>query len=104
MEYLEHNPDSQEEFDNIVNDTSVTKANHYFIPDVYDATYLSMELYIPRDEYGPDKIFEREVWVTNWKGHRISHLGHTHARGRIYRWAHVIFRIRGFVKVLICRR
>jgi hypothetical protein len=53
-EYLENDPDFQEEFDNIVNDKNVPEADDNFTPDVFDDTYLNMELAIPRDEAGPD--------------------------------------------------
>jgi hypothetical protein len=53
-EYLEHDPDFQEEFDSIVNDPSVPEADDGFTPDVFDDTYLNMELAIPRDGDGPE--------------------------------------------------
>ena len=53
-EYLENDPDFQEEFDNIVNDPSVPEADDDFTPDVFDDTYLNMELAIPRDGDGPE--------------------------------------------------
>ncbi len=54
-EYLEHDPDFQEEFDNIVNDPTVPEADDGFTPDVFDDTYLNMELAIPRDgDDGPE--------------------------------------------------
>lgn len=54
-EYLENDPDSQEEFDSIVNDPTVPEAEDGFTPDVFDDTYLNMELAIPRDgDDGPE--------------------------------------------------
>jgi hypothetical protein len=53
-EYLENDPDFQEEFDNIVNDPSVPEADDEFTPDVFNDTYMNMELAIPRDGYGPE--------------------------------------------------
>ena len=53
-EYLENDPDFQEEFDNIVNDSSIKEADDDFTPDVFDDTYLNMELAIPRDGDGPE--------------------------------------------------
>jgi hypothetical protein len=53
-EYLENDPDFQEEFDNIINDPNVPEADTGFTPDVYDDTYLNMELAIPRDGDGPE--------------------------------------------------
>jgi hypothetical protein len=52
-EYLQYNPDFQEEFDNIVNDPGISEADKDFTPDVFDDTYLNMELAIPRDSNGP---------------------------------------------------
>jgi hypothetical protein len=46
-EYLEYDPDFQEEFDNIVNDSSVPEADKDFTPDMFDDTYVNMELVIP---------------------------------------------------------
>jgi hypothetical protein len=53
-EYLQNDPDFQDEFDNIVNDPTVPEADDTFTPDVFDDTYLNMELAIPRDEDGPE--------------------------------------------------
>jgi hypothetical protein len=53
-EYLEYDPDFQEEFNNIVNDPSVPEADDNFTPDVFGDTYLNMELAIPRDSDGPE--------------------------------------------------
>jgi hypothetical protein len=53
-EYLEYDPDFQEEFDNIVNDSSVPEADKDFTPDVFDDTYVNMELAVPRDGDGPE--------------------------------------------------
>jgi hypothetical protein len=53
-EYLLYDPDFQEEFDNIVNDPGISEADKDFTPDVFDDTYLNMELAIPRDSDGPE--------------------------------------------------
>jgi hypothetical protein len=53
-EYLENDPDFQEEFDNIINDSNVPEADDDFTPDACDDTYLHMELATPRDGDGPD--------------------------------------------------
>ncbi len=54
-EYLQHDPDFQEEFDNIVNDPNVPEADDTFTPDVFGDTYLNMELAIPRGgDDGPE--------------------------------------------------
>ena len=42
------------EFDGIINNSNAPEADAYFTPDVFDDTYLSMELAIPRDRDGPD--------------------------------------------------
>jgi hypothetical protein len=52
-EYLQYSPDFQQEFDNIVNDPGISEADKDFTPDVFDNTYLNMELAIPRDSDGP---------------------------------------------------
>jgi hypothetical protein len=53
-EYLQYDPDFQEEFDNIVNDPGISEADKDFIPDVFHGAYLNMELAIPRDSDGPE--------------------------------------------------
>jgi hypothetical protein len=53
-EYLESDPDFQEEFDNISSDPTVPEADDAFTPDVFDDTYLHMELAVPRDGEGPE--------------------------------------------------
>jgi hypothetical protein len=53
-EYLQYNPDFQEEFYNIVNDPGISEANKDFTPDVFEDTYINMELAIPRDSDGPE--------------------------------------------------
>jgi hypothetical protein len=51
-EYLQYDPDFQEEFDNIVNDPGISEADKDFTPYVFDNTYIDMELAIPRDSDG----------------------------------------------------
>jgi hypothetical protein len=53
-EYLQYDPDFQEEFDNTVNDPGISEADEDFTPDVFDNTYLNMELAIPRDSNGSE--------------------------------------------------
>jgi hypothetical protein len=53
-EYMESDADFQAEFDNIMNDPNVPEADKDFDPDVYDDTYVNMELAIPRDSEGPE--------------------------------------------------
>jgi hypothetical protein len=53
-EFMEFDPDFQEEFNQIVNDPNIPEADKDFTPDVFDDTYLNMELAIPRDSDGPE--------------------------------------------------
>jgi hypothetical protein len=53
-ECLEHDPDFQEELDNIVNNSKVPEANDDFAPDAHNDTHVSMELAMPRDGNGPE--------------------------------------------------
>ena len=53
-EYLEYNPDFQGEFINIIKYSNVPEADTNFKPNVFDDTYLNMELVIPRDGDGPN--------------------------------------------------
>ena len=55
--YLKYDPDFQEEFDSIINDSNVPEADANFMPDVFDETYLNMELVIPR--YGVGHVFAK---------------------------------------------
>jgi hypothetical protein len=52
-EYLQYDLDFQEEFDNIMNDPNIPEADKDFTPDLFDDTYLNMELVVPRDSDGP---------------------------------------------------
>ena len=47
-EELQHDSDFQEEFNRVVSDDSLPEADELFTPDVYDDTYLNMELALPR--------------------------------------------------------
>ena len=49
LECLESNPDFQEESDHIVNSPKVPEADEEFTPDVFDNTYLNMQLAVPRE-------------------------------------------------------
>ena len=42
------------DFDSIINDSNVPEADADFMPDVFDNTYLNIDLEIPRDGNGPD--------------------------------------------------
>ena len=53
-EYLEYDLDFQEEFNGIINNSNVAEADSDFMLDVFDDTYLNMELSISRDGDGPD--------------------------------------------------
>jgi hypothetical protein len=60
-EYLENDPDFQEEFDNIISESNIPEADDTFTPDVHGDAYINMELAIPRDGDGPDfaKVVKR---------------------------------------------
>ena len=45
---FQYDPEFQEEFDRVVNDELLPEADELFSPDVYDDTYLNMELALPR--------------------------------------------------------
>jgi hypothetical protein len=51
---LENDPDFQEEFDNVVDDSNVPEAGDDFTPDVCDDTHLNLELATSRDGDGPE--------------------------------------------------
>jgi hypothetical protein len=53
-EYMEFDSDFQEEFNRIIDDPNVPEADKDFTPDVFDDTYLNMELAIPRTGDGPE--------------------------------------------------
>jgi hypothetical protein len=53
-EYMAHDMDFQEEFNDIVNDPGIPEAEKDWDPDVYGDTYTGMELAIPRDGDGPE--------------------------------------------------
>jgi hypothetical protein len=56
-EYLQHDLDFQEEFNNIVKDPGILEANKDFTPDVFDNTsYLNMELAIPGTVMVPNSL------------------------------------------------
>ena len=48
-EYLEYDPDFQDQFDKIINNSNVLESDADFTPYVFDNTYLNMELAIPID-------------------------------------------------------
>ena len=52
--YVDYDEDFQKEFDFVVSNENVAEADADFSPDVYDDTYLNMELAVPRDGDGPD--------------------------------------------------
>ena len=52
--YLKYDPYFQEEFDSIINNFNVPEADADFMPDLFDDTYLNMELVIPRYGDGPN--------------------------------------------------
>ena len=55
---FDRNPDFQEEFKNIVSNEEVSEAENEFLPDVYDNTYLTMDLAPPK-RGEPDPQFTR---------------------------------------------
>ncbi len=60
-EYLQHDPDFQEELDNIVNNSNIPEADHTFTPEVFGDTYFNMELAIPRGGDGPEFAKAQQV-------------------------------------------
>jgi hypothetical protein len=64
-EYLQYDLDFQQEFNNIVNDPGISEADKDFTPDVFDDTYLNMELAIPKVD--KEVLFSRPSWPkTKW--------------------------------------
>jgi len=49
MDDLEFDPEFQDEFERVVNDKNLPEADATFTPDVFDDTYVNMELALPRD-------------------------------------------------------
>ena len=47
---MEFGEDFQEEFNKIVSDDNIKEADATFNPEVFDDTYLNMELALPRDK------------------------------------------------------
>ena len=56
-ELMDHDEDFAEEFGKITNNEDIPEADATFTPEVFNDTYLNMELALPRDEPGPE--FER---------------------------------------------
>ena len=52
-ELMDHDEDFAEEFGKIINYEDIPEADANFTPEVFDDTYLNMELALPRDEPGP---------------------------------------------------
>ena len=48
VKVFQHDPEFQEEFERVFNDKSLPEADESSSPDVYDDTYLNMELALPR--------------------------------------------------------
>ena len=77
---LKYDPDFQEEFDSIINDSNVPESDANIIPDVFDNTYLNMELVIPRDGERPDfdkvaKRLRNKDWLPIFRSHNSPILG-----------------------------
>ena len=51
---MNHDDDFAEEFGKIINNEDIPEADANFTPEVFDDTYLNMELALPRDEPGPE--------------------------------------------------
>jgi hypothetical protein len=60
-EYLENDPDFQEEFDNVISESNMPEADDTFAPDACGDAHVNMELAMPRDGDGPDfaKVVKR---------------------------------------------
>jgi hypothetical protein len=60
-EYLENDPDFQEEFDNVISETNIPEADDTFTPDAHGDVCINMELATPRDGDGPEfaKVVKR---------------------------------------------
>ena len=48
-ELMDHDGDFAEEFGKIINDEDIPEADANFTPDVFDDTYLNMEIALSRD-------------------------------------------------------
>ena len=53
-ELMDHDEDFAEEFGKITNNKDIPEADVTFTPEVFDDTYLNMELALPRDEPVPE--------------------------------------------------
>ena len=53
-ELMDHDEDFSEEFGKIINNEDIPEADATFTPEVFDDTYLNMELAFPRDEPGTE--------------------------------------------------
>ena len=55
---FDRNPGFQQQFSHAVSNEYISEAYNYFYPDVYDGSYLRMELYLPK-RGEPDPKFAR---------------------------------------------
>ena len=53
-ELMDHDEYFAEEFGKIINNEDILEADATFTPEVFDNTYLNMELALPQDEPGPE--------------------------------------------------
>ena len=53
-ELMDHDEDFAEEFGKIINNEDIPEADATFTPEVFEDTYLNMELALPRDKPGPE--------------------------------------------------
>jgi hypothetical protein len=60
----EYDEEFQEEFSQVVNDPTLVEADDEFTPDMYDDTYLNMELALPRNGEKLNLLRLRSVYAT----------------------------------------
>jgi hypothetical protein len=51
---IKDNPDFVDEFQRIVSDGKISNEDKHFTPDIFDDTYLNMEVALPRGGVDPD--------------------------------------------------
>jgi hypothetical protein len=79
-----------------VSDLGILEADKDFTPDVFDDTYLNMELAVRRDSDGPkfasNQAFEGQGQIANRQSEQQSNLGHKNVRSRVPQRAQSITR------------
>jgi hypothetical protein len=53
---IEDEPNFVNKFQNVISDKQIPKADTTFTPDVFDNTYLHMEIALPRGEGGQEDV------------------------------------------------